>query len=81
MTKAAAGRPSVEDYRHVVELEQIRDAYAAAAERYIDLFGTSQKVHADDLAFIARHLTGRSGTVLDLGCGPGHLTGYLRALT
>jgi SAM-dependent methyltransferase len=60
--------------------EQVRQAYASVAELYIELFGTSQQVHADDLAFIGRHLAGRPGTVLDLGCGPGHITGYLRSL-
>ncbi|MEU2615179.1 class I SAM-dependent methyltransferase [Micromonospora sp. NPDC007271] len=63
-----------------MNLEQVRQAYASVAELYIGLFGTSQQVHADDLAFIARHLAGRPGTVLDLGCGPGHITGYLRSL-
>ncbi|MER7893491.1 class I SAM-dependent methyltransferase [Micromonospora sp. NPDC094482] len=61
-------------------MEQVRQAYASVAELYIGLFGTSQQVHADDLAFIGRHLTGRPGTVLDLGCGPGHLTDHLRSL-
>ena len=58
----------------------MRDAYAAVADLYIGLFGTSGQVHPDDLAFIGRHLSGRPGTVLDLGCGPGHLTDYLRSL-
>ncbi|MBB2949082.1 SAM-dependent methyltransferase [Actinoplanes lutulentus] len=52
----------------------VREAYGAIAGLYINLFGTPDKVHADDLDLIARHLSGR---VLDLGCGPGHLTGYL----
>jgi SAM-dependent methyltransferase len=64
----------------VVNLTQVQQAYASVAELYIELFGTSQRVHADDLAFIGRHLAGRPGTVLDLGCGPGHLTDYLRSL-
>ena len=64
----------------MVNLEQLRQAYASVAELYIELFGTSQQVHADDLAFIGRHLTDRPGTVLDLGCGPGHITDYLRSL-
>ena len=59
---------------------QVRQAYAAVAELYIELFGTEDKVHADDLALIGRQLAGRAGPVLDLGCGPGHLTGYLRSL-
>lgn len=61
-------------------MERVRQAYASVAELYIELFGTSEKVPADDLAFIGRHLGDRSGTVLDLGCGPGHITGYLRSL-
>jgi SAM-dependent methyltransferase len=63
-----------------VNAERVRDAYASVADLYIELFGTSGQVHADDLAFIGRHLSIRPGTVLDLGCGPGHITGYLRSL-
>ncbi|XTZ13493.1 class I SAM-dependent methyltransferase [Micromonospora echinospora] len=63
-----------------MNLEHVRQAYGSVADLYIELFGTSQRVHADDLAFIGRHLSNRSGAVLDLGCGPGHLTDYLRSL-
>lgn len=63
-----------------MSLDQVRDAYTAVADRYIGMFGTTEKVHADDLAFIGRHLSIRSGPVLDLGCGPGQMTGYLRSL-
>jgi SAM-dependent methyltransferase len=63
-----------------VNLRQVREAYASIADLYIELFGTSQQVPADDLALIGRHLSGRPGTVLDLGCGPGHLTDHLRSL-
>ncbi|MFI6784497.1 class I SAM-dependent methyltransferase [Micromonospora sp. NPDC050276] len=63
-----------------METDTVRQAYTSVAELYISLFGTSQQVHPDDLAFIERHLTGRTGPVLDLGCGPGHITGHLRAL-
>ncbi|MFG1677414.1 class I SAM-dependent DNA methyltransferase [Micromonospora sp. NPDC049282] len=59
--------------------EQVRRAYASVADLYIELFGTSGQVHADDLAFIRRHLADRPGPVLDLGCGPGHLTDFLRS--
>ena len=58
----------------------MRDAYASVADLYIGLFGTSEQVHADDLAFISRHLSRTDGVVLDLGCGPGHITGHLRSL-
>jgi 2-polyprenyl-3-methyl-5-hydroxy-6-metoxy-1,4-benzoquinol methylase len=63
-----------------VNTEQVRQVYASVAKIYIELFGSSQQVHAGDLAFIGRHLAGRPGPVLDLGCGPGHITGYLRSL-
>ncbi|MEU8255688.1 class I SAM-dependent methyltransferase [Micromonospora inaquosa] len=63
-----------------METDTVRQAYTSVAELYISMFGTSEQVHPDDLAFIERHLTGRAGPVLDLGCGPGHITGYLRAL-
>jgi SAM-dependent methyltransferase len=61
-------------------LEQVRQSYASVAELYIELFGTREQVHTDDLAFIGQHLSSRPGMVLDLGCGPGHLTAYLRSL-
>ncbi|MCX4385515.1 class I SAM-dependent methyltransferase [Micromonospora peucetia] len=63
-----------------MNVEQVRDAYASVAGLYIELFGTSQQAHTDDLALIGRHLSIQPGNVLDLGCGPGHLTGYLRSL-
>ncbi|MEU5962275.1 class I SAM-dependent methyltransferase [Micromonospora parva] len=63
-----------------METDTVRQAYTAVAELYIELFGTKEHVHPDDLALIERHLGDRQGPVLDLGCGPGHLTGYLRAL-
>lgn len=78
LTPACPADPS--PYSRVVNLDQVRHAYASVAELYIGLFGTSEQVHADDLAFIGRHLAGRPGTVLDLGCGPGHITDYLRSL-
>ncbi|MGC4853739.1 class I SAM-dependent DNA methyltransferase [Micromonospora sp. DT4] len=60
--------------------EQVRQAYGAVADLYIELFGTREQVDPDDLALIARHLGVRSGPVLDLGCGPGHLTDHLHSL-
>jgi SAM-dependent methyltransferase len=50
------------------------------AEQYIELFASCAGVHADDLDLIARHLSILRGAVLDVGCGPGHLTAHLRSL-
>ena len=61
-------------------MEVVQQAYEACAEQYIELFGSSAAVHHDDLALIVRHLTIRPGTVLDAGCGPGHLTAHLHSL-
>lgn len=55
-------------------------AYSLLSERYIDLFGSVEHVHADGLALIRRHLGQTSGPVLDLGCGAGHLTGFPRSM-
>jgi SAM-dependent methyltransferase len=49
------------------------------ADQYVELVGSTE-VHADDLDLIARHLSIRPGAVLDVGCGPGHLTAHLRSL-
>jgi ubiquinone/menaquinone biosynthesis C-methylase UbiE len=76
----ACSGASKSTYSQAVNVQQVRQAYASVVDLYIGLFGTSQQVHADDLAFIGRHLAGRPGTVLDLGCGPGHITDYLRSL-
>jgi ubiquinone/menaquinone biosynthesis C-methylase UbiE len=61
-------------------MDQIRDAYGCQAARYIELLGTTAHVHPDDLALIGRHLSIRPGAVLDVGCGPGHLTEHLRSM-
>jgi ubiquinone/menaquinone biosynthesis C-methylase UbiE len=51
------------------------------AAPYIELISDTAGVHDDDdRAFIERHLSDRSGPVLDVGCGPGHLTTHLRSL-
>jgi SAM-dependent methyltransferase len=55
----------------------VGEAYGRVAQQYIDLFGSIADVHADDLAIITEHLSVPTGPVLDVGCGPGHLTAHL----
>jgi SAM-dependent methyltransferase len=59
---------------------EIREAYGAVADLYVSMFGSSEDTHEDDRDLIRRHLGRQPGPVLDLGCGPGHLTGYLHDL-
>ncbi len=58
----------------------MRDAYSSMSEQYIGLFDGGWQDFEDDTALVRRHLTGLSGPVLDLGCGPGHWTAYLHSL-
>ncbi|WP_313409369.1 class I SAM-dependent methyltransferase [Aeromicrobium sp.] len=60
-----------------MESSSVRWAYSRLAEPYIEMFATGEHEHVDDLELIRRHLTTRPGVVLDLGCGPGHLTRFL----
>ena len=57
----------------------MRDAYSLMSKQYIGLFDGGWQDHADDTAFVRRHLTELPGPVLDLGCGPGHWTAYLQS--
>jgi SAM-dependent methyltransferase len=58
----------------------VRDAYSSMSKQYIGLFDGPWQDRQDDTALVRRHLTGLPGPVLDLGCGPGHWTGYLHSL-
>lgn len=63
----------------LVSSQSVQHAYSSLAQQYIDMLGSLNQVHRNDLALIDRHLGHRAGPVLDLGCGPGHLTGFLRS--
>jgi SAM-dependent methyltransferase len=59
-----------------------RDAYDAVAERYAELVTGALEASSWDravLAVFAERVCGL-GTVADLGCGPGRITGYLDSL-
>ena len=62
-------------------MEHVRQAYASVAELYIELFGTSEKVHPDDLAFIEPTSGGSTRQRCSTwAAGPAIITGYLRSL-
>jgi SAM-dependent methyltransferase len=63
-----------------VDFRSVRDAYSSKSQQYVDLFDGDWDAHDVDAAFIRRHLVGRAGPVLDLGCGPGYWTAYLHRL-
>ncbi|MGY4649093.1 class I SAM-dependent methyltransferase [Mycobacterium sp. URHB0021] len=58
----------------------IRRRYTEIADIYIRMFGAVEHVDPEDLGFLERNLGECEGTVLDAGCGPGHLTAYLTNL-
>jgi SAM-dependent methyltransferase len=60
--------------------QPVRDAYSSVADRYIGLFDDGWQDREDDTALVERHLTGLTGPVLDLGCGPGHWAAHLHSL-
>ncbi len=59
-------------------MELVKQAYGTMSAQYVELFGNTDYMHADDLSLITRRLSIRTGSVLDVGCGPGHLTEHLR---
>jgi SAM-dependent methyltransferase len=50
------------------------------SQQYIDRFDGNWQDHESETGLVRRHLTGLTGPVLDLGCGPGHWTAYLHSL-
>lgn len=56
-----------------------REAYSSVAGTYIELLGSIDSVEEADKSFISEGFEGVAD-VLDVGCGPGHLTAYLNGL-
>lgn len=73
-------RPELLPAAHVVTGAEVRRCYSELADIYIEMFGAVEHVEPEDLRFLERNLGGCTGTVLDAGCGPGHLTAYLSDL-
>jgi SAM-dependent methyltransferase len=67
-------------YDAEVELGLVREAYSSVSQQYIGLFKGGWHEHEDDTALVRDCLTGLTGPVLDLGCGPGHWSAYLHSL-
>ncbi|BBZ03118.1 methyltransferase [Mycolicibacterium chitae] len=59
---------------------EVRQRYGELAETYTRTFGDVATVDPQDLAFLKANLGACEGPVLDVGCGPGHLTAYLAGL-
>jgi SAM-dependent methyltransferase len=57
--------------------ERVTAAYSARADEYAALLGSMDAVHPDDRALVEAWAAGRSGPLVDAGCGPGHWTAYL----
>ena len=58
----------------------VRRRYTEVSDTYTRMFGAIGGVDPDDLRFLERNFRRCNGTILDAGCGPGHLTGYLTGL-
>ncbi|EFK54904.1 class I SAM-dependent methyltransferase [Corynebacterium genitalium ATCC 33030] len=59
---------------------ETQEAYSDVAGRYIDQLGSIDSVDEADRLFIAEGFKGVTNSILDVGCGPGHLTAYLNSL-
>ncbi|MBM7773534.1 SAM-dependent methyltransferase [Actinokineospora baliensis] len=63
---------------------EAKAAYDAVAAQYAELFSDSLRTRPLERALLAAFaelvLAGDSGPVGDIGCGPGHVTAYLKAL-
>lgn len=59
---------------------EVRDAYTKRAPEYISLFGSVDKANEQDQQVVAHWAKSAPGTVVDVGCGPGHWTDFLTSL-
>lgn len=57
--------------------QRVRDAYAGRAQDYIAAFGAVESQHPQDVERLLAWAQRIDGPVLDVGCGPGVLTGHL----
>lgn len=61
-----------------MSLDGVRDAYDARALEYVALLGRIENTDELDRRLILEWARSTSGLLLDVGCGPGQWTNYLR---
>lgn len=67
------------DQMNDLPIGSIRESYDQLAEEYANHLFHELQNKPFDLNLLQRFAAGMSGRVCDMGCGPGHVTGYLRA--
>lgn len=58
-------------------MEDVQLAYDRRSTEYAELLGSMDAVHPADRALVNYWSNDITGRMLDVGCGPGHWTGYL----
>jgi ubiquinone/menaquinone biosynthesis C-methylase UbiE len=58
-------------------MERVRQAYTSRAAEYGELFGLIETAAVVDRDLVVGWALAVDGPVLDVGCGPGHWTGFL----
>lgn len=58
----------------------VADSYNKRSAEYIELFGSIEAMDARDRDLVSSWAQTTGGVLLDLGCGPGHITKFLSSL-
>ncbi|NDL59502.1 class I SAM-dependent methyltransferase [Phytoactinopolyspora mesophila] len=61
-----------------MSVARVRDAYAARAGEYIAVVGSIEHAADQDREYVLAWARGVGGHIIDVGCGPGQWTNYLR---
>lgn len=60
-----------------MDIDQVRDAYAARSSEYIEAVGQIEHAATQDREFVLAWAQRVDGPIVDAGCGPGQWTHYL----